>query len=65
MKYVKDKPVRDINGEMFLKLTIAENDRLITMNINDNFGGITTGSYLEEAKQLYYRVSRSLKNLLT
>ncbi|XP_054274705.1 transcription elongation factor SPT6-like isoform X1 [Macrosteles quadrilineatus] len=55
MKYVKGKPVRDLTADMFLKLSIAQSDRLITMSINDQIEGITSSSYLEEAKQLYYR----------
>ncbi|KAG8306071.1 Transcription elongation factor SPT6 [Homalodisca vitripennis] len=55
LKYVKGKPVRDLTADMFLKLTIAESDKLITMAISDHIEGITTNSYLEEAKQLYYK----------
>lgn len=61
MKYLKGKPVRDLTGDIFLKLSIAESDKLITINISDNFNGITTSSYLEEAKQLYYKVYNFLQ----
>lgn len=64
VKYLKDKPVNDIKGDMFLKLNIAERDRLITMTISDHFHGLTLrSSYIEEAKQLYYRVSGLSKSL--
>lgn len=49
--------MRDLVGDMFLKLSIAEHDKLITLTINDHIEGHTSGSYLEECKQLYYRVS--------
>jgi transcription elongation factor SPT6 len=54
MKYVKNKPVRDLTGDQYLKLTLAEADRLITVSIGEQIDGIT--SYIEEVKQLYYRV---------
>ena len=56
MKYVKNKPVRDLTGDQYLKLTLAEIDKVITISINERIDGITSSSYLEEAKQLYYRV---------
>lgn len=55
MKYVKGKPVRDLIGDQFLKLTIAEEDKLLNITINQHIEGITTTSFLEEVKQLYYR----------
>ncbi|KAG8224517.1 hypothetical protein J437_LFUL004208 [Ladona fulva] len=55
MKYVKNKPVRDLAGDQFLKLTLAEEDKLIEMKISEDIDGITTSSYIEEVKQLYYR----------
>lgn len=57
MKYVKDKPVRDLTADQFLKLTLAEEENLITITINENFEGSTSGSYIDEVKQLYIRVS--------
>jgi transcription elongation factor SPT6 len=56
MKYVKNKPVRDLTGDQYLKLTLAEADRLITVSISEQIDGITSPSYIEEVKQLYYRV---------
>ncbi|XP_071442779.1 transcription elongation factor SPT6 isoform X2 [Hetaerina americana] len=55
MKYVKNKPVRDLSGDQFLKLTLAEEDKLIEMKISEQIDGITSASYIEEVKQLYYR----------
>lgn len=56
LKYVKGKPVRDLIADQFLKLTIAEEDKLLNITINQHIEGITTTSFLEEVKQLYYRV---------
>jgi transcription elongation factor SPT6 len=56
MKYIKDKPVRDLTGDQFLKLTLAEEENLLTVTINENIEGNTSGSYIDEVKQLYIRV---------
>ncbi|XP_014483387.1 PREDICTED: transcription elongation factor SPT6 isoform X1 [Dinoponera quadriceps] len=55
MKYLKDKPVRDLVGAQFLNLVIAEEDKLITITLNDSIEGNTSGNYVDEMKQLYYR----------
>lgn len=57
MKYLKGKPVRDLTSDQFLKLHIAHQDKLLVVTISDHIGGHTTTSYIEEIKQLYYRVS--------
>jgi hypothetical protein len=62
MKYVKNKPVRDLTGDQYLKLTLAESDRLITVSISERIDGITSSSYIEEVKQLYYRVRLLFSN---
>lgn len=54
-KYLKDKPVRDMTGDQFLRLCMAEEDKLLTITISENIEGNTTSSYLEEVKQLYQR----------
>jgi tRNA A37 N6-isopentenylltransferase MiaA len=64
MKYVKNKPVRDLTGDQYLKLTLAESDRLITVSISERIDGITSSSYIEEVKQLYYRVRIQISNQL-
>jgi transcription elongation factor SPT6 len=56
MKYVKNKPVRALTGDEYLKLTLAEADGLITVSISETIDGITSLSYIEEVRQLYYRV---------
>lgn len=56
MKYVKDKPVRDLTGDQFLKLSLAEEEGLINITINENIEGNTSSSYIDEVKQLYIRV---------
>ncbi|XP_013115502.1 transcription elongation factor SPT6 [Stomoxys calcitrans] len=55
MKYLKNKPIRELVGEQFLRLVMAEDDNLITIDIADEIEGNTSGSYIEEAKQLYQR----------
>lgn len=55
MKYLKDKPVRDLIADQFLKLFIAEEDKLITITISESIEGNTSSSYLEEVKQFYQR----------
>ncbi|KOC62569.1 Transcription elongation factor SPT6 [Habropoda laboriosa] len=55
MKYLKDKPVRDLVGEQFLNLAIAEEDKLITITLSDSIEGNTSNNYVDEMKQLYYR----------
>ena len=57
MKYLKKKPVRDLTGDQFLKLTIAAQDKLLDVTISDQIEGNTGPSYLEELKQLYQKVS--------
>ena len=55
MKYLKDKPVCELVGEQFLKLHMAEDDKLLTITISEKIEGNTTSSYLDEIKQLYIR----------
>ena len=55
MKYLKDKPVRDLVGDQFLKLAMAEDEKLITMTFSDTIEGNTSSNYVDEMKQLYYR----------
>lgn len=53
LKYLKNKPVSTFKNDEYLRLKIAEQDKLLTVTINENFEGNSTGSYLEEVKQLY------------
>lgn len=55
MKYLKNKPVRELEAEQFLKLAMAEDDKLITITISESIEGNTSSSYLEEVKQFYQR----------
>ncbi|KAK0074908.1 hypothetical protein PV325_007644, partial [Microctonus aethiopoides] len=55
MKYLKDKPVRELSDDQFLKLSIAENDKLINITFSDNIEGITGDDYIQEVKQLYVK----------
>lgn len=55
MKYLKDKPVRDLTGDQFLKLCIAEEEKLLTITVNEKIEGNTSASYIDEVKQLYMR----------
>lgn len=55
IKYLKDKPVRELVNDEFLKLKIAEQDNLLTISISERFEGNTTSSFLDEIKQLYIR----------
>ncbi|KAM4046625.1 transcription elongation factor SPT6 [Anomaloglossus baeobatrachus] len=58
-KYLKNKPVKEIRDEQYLKMCIAEEEGLITSEISidmkdvEGFGNEQT--YFEEIKQFYYR----------
>ncbi|CAG2061295.1 unnamed protein product, partial [Timema podura] len=54
--YLKNKPVRDFVGDQFLKLVMAEEDKLLTITISEMIEGLMTSqSYADEVKNLYYR----------
>ncbi|KAG5681165.1 hypothetical protein PVAND_010625 [Polypedilum vanderplanki] len=55
LKYLKDKPVNTFKNDEYLRLKIAEQDKLLTVTINDYFEGNSSNSYLDEIKQLYNR----------
>ncbi|XP_055593404.1 transcription elongation factor SPT6 [Uranotaenia lowii] len=56
MKYIKDKPVRDLTGDQFLKLHIAQEDKLLIVTISELLEGSSSSSdYLDEMKQLYQK----------
>uniref|UniRef100_A0A8D8RJL4 Transcription elongation factor SPT6 n=1 Tax=Cacopsylla melanoneura TaxID=428564 RepID=A0A8D8RJL4_9HEMI len=55
MKYLTDKPVRDLVADQYLKLHIAEEDRLIVISVCEDLKGLTSTLYMDEVKQLYYR----------
>lgn len=56
MKYLKKKPVRDLTGDQYLKLTMAAEDKLLHVSISEQIEGNTGPSYLEELKALYQKV---------
>ena len=58
-KYLKDKPVRNMKDEQFLKLVMAEEEQMltITLTMDDNTDNPNIQTYFEEIRQLYYRVS--------
>lgn len=56
IKYLKNKPVRDLEGEQFLHMSQAEGEGLLkTSIVMDSDSRSHPGSYLDEIKQLYYR----------
>ncbi|KAL3212420.1 hypothetical protein MRX96_035921 [Rhipicephalus microplus] len=56
VKYLKNKPVRDLIGAQFLNMTQAENEKLLKITISmDGSTQSNPGVYLDEIKQLYYR----------
>lgn len=56
MKYLKNKPVRDFVGDQFLRLHMAQEDKLLEVTIHERLDGMSNGSsYLEEVKSLYQR----------
>lgn len=55
MKYLTNKPVRDLKDEQFLKLTQAEEDGLMTIEIYIDEQSEGQQTYFEEIRQLYYR----------
>lgn len=56
MKFIKNKPVRDLSNDQYLKLVIAEEDKLLTITLSENIEGNTSSSYMEEVKQLFQKV---------
>uniref|UniRef100_A0A4D5R9G5 Transcription elongation factor SPT6 n=1 Tax=Scolopendra viridis TaxID=118503 RepID=A0A4D5R9G5_SCOVI len=62
VKYLKNKPVKDLVGDMYLKIHLASEEKLITTRISMEGDTSNSGSnrgnytgYLDEIKQLYYR----------
>ncbi|XP_054723966.1 LOW QUALITY PROTEIN: transcription elongation factor SPT6-like [Uloborus diversus] len=57
MKYLKNKPVKDLRGDQFLKLSIAERDGFLKISVSMDKHTESDGhhQYLEEIKQLYER----------
>uniref|UniRef100_A0A8C7KBC8 SPT6 homolog, histone chaperone and transcription elongation factor n=1 Tax=Oncorhynchus kisutch TaxID=8019 RepID=A0A8C7KBC8_ONCKI len=58
-KYLKNKPVKELNGEQFLKMCQAEEEGLLTIDICIDLLGVKgfagDQTYFDEIKQFYYR----------
>ena len=54
-KFVKDKPVRELTEDQYLRLANGEQDKLITVTILTGIEGATTASYADEVKALFQR----------
>ncbi|EDW74366.1 uncharacterized protein Dwil_GK21875 [Drosophila willistoni] len=56
MKYVAKKPVGTLFGDQFIKLLMAEEEKLIEIQFLDEFEGnsIASGDYVDGAKSLYH-----------
>ena len=55
LKFLKDKPVRDLVDDQFLRLVVAEQDKLLTIVFQTKIEGATTTSYVDEIKALFTR----------
>ncbi|KAL8562544.1 hypothetical protein ACOMHN_045809 [Nucella lapillus] len=57
MKFLRNKPVKDLKDEQYLKLVQAETDGLLetSIAIDDEDSSTKTTTYFEEVRQLYYR----------
>ncbi|XP_065088333.1 transcription elongation factor SPT6 isoform X1 [Ochlerotatus camptorhynchus] len=55
MKYIKEKHVRDMTGDQFLKLQMAQDDKLLTITISERIEGTTSGDIIDEMKALYQK----------
>ena len=53
LKFLKDKPVRDLQDDQFLRLAVAEQDKLLTITFQTSIEGSTSPSYSDEIKQLF------------
>ena len=56
MKYLKDKPVNSLRDEQFLKLFMAEEEKLLELDIGSKITNYSGQNYVDEAKGLYARV---------
>ncbi|XP_055514099.1 transcription elongation factor SPT6 isoform X2 [Leucoraja erinacea] len=58
-KYVKNKPVKELRDDQFLKICLAEEDGLLSMEICIDMKGLDSygneQTYFDEIKQFYYR----------
>ncbi|PKU37528.1 transcription elongation factor spt6 [Limosa lapponica baueri] len=58
-KYLKNKPVKELRDDQFLKMSLAEEEALLTIDISIDMKGVegygSDQTYFEEIKQFYYR----------
>ncbi|NWU29488.1 SPT6H factor, partial [Dyaphorophyia castanea] len=58
-KYMKNKPVKELRDDQFLKMSLAEDEALLTIDISIDMKGVegygSDQTYFEEIKQFYYR----------
>ncbi|XP_018496136.1 LOW QUALITY PROTEIN: transcription elongation factor SPT6-like, partial [Galendromus occidentalis] len=55
-KYLKNKPVRSLQADQYLKLSMAEEEKLLKISIRmDGDGCAENGTYASEVRQLYHR----------
>uniref|UniRef100_A0A8B9HYD8 SPT6 homolog, histone chaperone and transcription elongation factor n=1 Tax=Astyanax mexicanus TaxID=7994 RepID=A0A8B9HYD8_ASTMX len=58
-KYLKNKPVKELNGDQFLKMCMAEDEGLLSIDICIDLVGVKgyggDQTYFDEIKQFYYR----------
>ncbi|XP_013911784.1 PREDICTED: transcription elongation factor SPT6-like, partial [Thamnophis sirtalis] len=58
-KYLKNKPVKELRDEQFLKISLAKEEGLLTIDISVDMKGVdgygNDQSYFEEIKAFYYR----------
>uniref|UniRef100_A0A2K6FY10 Transcription elongation factor SPT6 n=1 Tax=Propithecus coquereli TaxID=379532 RepID=A0A2K6FY10_PROCO len=58
-KYLKNKPVKELRDDQFLKIVLAEDEGLLTIDISIDMKGVegygNDQTYFEEIKQFYYR----------
>uniref|UniRef100_A0A674IU39 SPT6 homolog, histone chaperone and transcription elongation factor n=1 Tax=Terrapene triunguis TaxID=2587831 RepID=A0A674IU39_9SAUR len=58
-KYLKNKPVKELRDDQFLKICLAEEEGLLSIDISIDMKGVegygSDQTYFEEIKQFYYR----------
>jgi transcription elongation factor SPT6 len=55
LKFLKDKPLRDLVEDQFIHLLVAERSGLLTIVYQTEIEGATTTSYVDEIKALFTR----------
>uniref|UniRef100_A0ABD2WU03 Transcription elongation factor SPT6 n=1 Tax=Trichogramma kaykai TaxID=54128 RepID=A0ABD2WU03_9HYME len=55
MKYLKEKPVKELKGDEYLKLLVAQEDKLIELTFSDKFQTHGNTNYIDHVASLYQR----------